>query len=125
MPKELDAPDDDDRLVVAVVRSGGVAGISRRWRVAPPRSEIEVWVGLIERCPWDAPPQKDPGADRYVWSIQVRMPQQERERELADSELQGAWRELVEAVREADSPSPSPTPAPSPIPPREDPASPE
>ncbi|MCC2028624.1 hypothetical protein KEC56_03640 [Microbacterium sp. YMB-B2] len=125
MPKELDAPDDDDRLVVAVVRSGGVAGISRRWTVAPPRPEIDVWVGLIERCPWDAPQHKDRGADRYVWSIQARMPQQVRERELADSELQGAWRELVEAVREADSPSPSPTPAPSPIPPREDPASPE
>lgn len=74
----------------------------------PPRPEAEVWIALIDRCPWDAPRQTEPGADRYVWSIQVRMPKEQRERELADSELQGAWRELVDAVRDADAPSPEP-----------------
>lgn len=107
MPKEPDAPDstspDDDRIVVAVVRTGGVAGIRRRWRVEPPRPEAEMWIAMIDRCPWDALPRTDPGADRYVWSIEVRMPKVQRERELADSELQGAWRELVDAVRNADA----------------------
>ncbi|GEK87383.1 protealysin inhibitor emfourin [Microbacterium aerolatum] len=115
MPRDLDAPvdetpEDDDRVVVAVVRSGGIAGIRRRWQVEPPRPETRVWIGLIERCPWDAPRETDAGADRYVWSIRVRMPQEQRERELADSELQGAWRELVDAVREADSAKPAPEP---------------
>ena len=113
MPRELDepddeTPDDDDRVAVAVVRSGGIAGIRRRWQVEPPHPETRVWIALIERCPRDAPHQTDPGADRYVWSIRVRMPQGQRERELADSELQGAWRELVDAVREADGSKRSP-----------------
>ncbi|GAA1537195.1 hypothetical protein HD600_001418 [Microbacterium ginsengiterrae] len=104
MQSEPDAQgDDDDRLTVAVVRSGGVAGLRRRWRVEPPRPEKTVWIALIERCPWDAPRETDAGADRFVWSIQVRTAGEERERELADSELRGAWRELVDAVREADA----------------------
>jgi hypothetical protein len=145
MPKELEEP-DDERLVVAVVRTGGIAGIRRRWKVEPPRPETAVWITLIERCPWDAPREQDAGADRYVWSIQVRMPREERERELADSELSGAWRELVDAVRDADgsrddpiaepvegadrpAPTPAPTPGPAPAPtpapssPPDDPAS--
>ena len=109
MPKEIDAPDgratadDDDLLVVAVVRTGGIAGLRRRWRVEMPSPEAHDWLVLIERCPWNAPAEHDAGADRYVWSIQVRMPSEERERELADSELRGAWRDLVDAVRDADA----------------------
>jgi hypothetical protein len=103
MTGEPDEPSDDDRLVVAVVRSGGIAGIRRRWKVAPPEPEATVWIAMIERCPWDAPPKTDAGADRYVWSIEVRTPREKRERELADSELHGAWRELVDAVREASA----------------------
>ncbi|MHC2999348.1 hypothetical protein OB08_08915 [Microbacterium sp. HJ5] len=42
-----------------------------------------------------------PGADRFVWWIQARCGEDEqREAELPDDELIGAWRELVDAVRD-------------------------
>jgi len=81
-----------------------VAGIRRRWDVEPSRPDTDVWISLIERCPWSDPQDGGAGADRYVWSIRARTPQSEHERELADSELTGAWRELVDAVREAATP---------------------
>jgi len=102
---EIDAPSNSGGIAslvtIAVVRSGGVAGIRRRWEVEPPHPDVDIWISLIERCPWSEPNERAPGADRYVWSIHARTPQTEHERELTDSELTGAWRELVDAVREA------------------------
>ncbi len=102
---EIDSPNSSgytaSLVTIAVVRSGGVAGIRRRWEVEPPQPDVNVWISLIERCPWAEPKEHPPGADRYVWSIRARTPQIERERELTDSELTGPWRELVDAVRDA------------------------
>jgi len=103
-----DATDDADRsrIVVAVVRTGGIAGLRRRWRVEPDAAQAPQWVALVERCPWDeqtdAAPTSDAGADRFVWSIHAVLHRQQRERVVPDTQLQGAWRELVDAVREAD-----------------------
>jgi hypothetical protein len=66
-------------------------------------------VMLIENCPWDAPepdasgPDASPGADRFVWSIHARILQREHRRELPESQLDGPWRELVDAVRDANA----------------------
>ena len=108
-----DDTDDADRgrIVVAVVRSGGIAGLRRRWRVEPDPEQAPQWVALVERCPWDEQTDSeqtdderrpDASADRYVWSIHAVLREQQRERVVPDAELQGAWRELVDAVREAD-----------------------
>jgi hypothetical protein len=121
--------DDDPAVLVVIIRSGGFAGIRRRWHVEPPRDEAPRWIELIERCPWGEPDpaqqhqiqrdqtqpgqtqadqtqpgqtppaQSQRGADRYVWSIQARTPAARRERDVADSALDGPWRELVDAVR--------------------------
>lgn len=91
----------DARVVIAVVRTGGIAGISRRWRVEPEPAEAPRWIALIERCPWDETSGDQPGADRFVWSIRARTPSERREREVPDSKLSGPWRELVDAVRKA------------------------
>jgi len=104
-----DAEDDADRgrIVVAVVRTGGIAGRRRRWRVEPEPEQAPQWVALVERCPWDEhtddlqPP--DRGADRFVWSIHAVLRDEQRERVVPDTQLQGAWRELVDAVRRADA----------------------
>ena len=102
---ETDAPNSGGGtaavVLVAVVRSGGMAGIRRRWEVEPASDETPRWVALIERCPWDDPSETNSGADRYMWSVHVRTDREERERELPDSQLHGAWRELVDAVRDA------------------------
>lgn len=90
------------RVVIAVVRSGGIAGIRRRWRVEPDPEEAGDWIALVRRCPWDEEPQAS-GADRFVWRIRVRTPSERHEQELPDGALDGPWRELVDAVRAASS----------------------
>lgn len=100
MPEFL-PPVDDAPIVIVVVRTGGIAGRRRQWRVMPDSDDRTPWVALIEQCPWDDPPIEQPGADRFVWSIRARTPEVEHEREIADAELQGAWKALVAAVQEA------------------------
>jgi hypothetical protein len=110
-----DDTDDADhgRIVVAVVRTGGFAGLRRRWRVEPDPEQAPQWVALVERCPWDEHPDAgqapDTSADRYVWSIHAVLREQQRERVVPDAQLQGAWRELVDAVRDADADADSPS----------------
>jgi hypothetical protein len=93
-----------------VTRSGGFAGMTRRWSAAPPPAQAPEWMALIAQCPWDAAPAepgrddtpREPaaGADRFTWWIHVRLGEaSEREAELPDQDLVGAWRELVDAVR--------------------------
>ena len=91
----------DAQVVIAVVRSGGIAGIRRRWRVEAEAPAAEKWIALIDRCPWDEDSDAGTGADRFVWSIRARTPSERRERELPDSALDGPWRALVDAVRSA------------------------
>ncbi|WP_309103362.1 protealysin inhibitor emfourin [Microbacterium sp.] len=91
----------DPRVVIAVVRTGGIAGIRRRWQVEPDPDDTSEWIALIERCPWDDESGDDSGADRFMWTIRARTPSQKHERDLPDSQLSGPWRELVDAVRRA------------------------
>ncbi|WP_067248038.1 protealysin inhibitor emfourin [Microbacterium resistens] len=88
--------------MVIVIRTGGITGIPRRWRAIPAPDEEERWISLVERCPWDAPDRDEPGADRFRWRIEARTPAGRRERELPETQLDGPWRTLVDAVREAD-----------------------
>ncbi len=95
---------EPDRIVIAVVRSGGIAGLRRRWRAEPAPEVTPQWVALVERCPWDERiDDATTGADRYVWSIHARLHSQQLEQVVPDTQLEGAWRELVDAVRDADS----------------------
>ncbi|QNA91506.1 MULTISPECIES: protealysin inhibitor emfourin [unclassified Microbacterium] len=96
-------PPTDAQVVIAVVRSGGIAGIRRQWRVEAESDDAVEWIDLIDSCPWDQETEADSGADRFVWSIRARTPSERRERELPDSALDGPWRALVEAVRAASA----------------------
>lgn len=100
---ESPPPTEPQQVVIAVVRTGGIAGIRRKWRVEPDAAQTHRWIAMIESCPWDDETDADAGADRFVWVIRVRTPSEERERELPDSALDGPWRDLVEAVRAASA----------------------
>ncbi|WP_349885400.1 protealysin inhibitor emfourin [Microbacterium sp. WHRI 7836] len=96
-------PPTDAQVVIAVVRTGGIAGIRRQWRVEAEPDDAVEWIDLIDRCPWDQEPDGSVGADRFMWSIRARTPSERRERELPDSALDGPWRALVDAVRAASA----------------------
>lgn len=101
------APGGEKAIVVEVIRTGGLAGLRREWRAAPPPDATRRWVILIERCPWDAADAADPkGADRFQWFIRARAGAERREAELADRALTGPWRELVDEVRRAAASEP-------------------
>lgn len=90
-------------VAVAVKRTGGFAGVTKQWRAEPPAAEASAWIDLIAQCPWDSVASREPaaGADRFTWCIQARCgDQDERQAELPDDEMVGAWRDLVDAVRE-------------------------
>lgn len=87
-------------IAVTVVRSGGVAGLLREWRVEPSPAVAPEWEELVRSCPWEDAEATPVGADRYVWSIEAVTEEQQRSAELGDTQMLGPWRELVDRVRE-------------------------
>jgi hypothetical protein len=86
-------------LSILVVRSGGFAGISRRWTVDE-RDPGDDWIALIEACPWDANAIDLESRDRFVWRIEARMARHHRQASVPDSALTGPWRDLVDRVQQ-------------------------
>lgn len=106
-----------DEIVVVVVRSGGIAGLTREWRAEPPPAQAPDWASLIEQCPWDAAaaPRSgaaSPGADRFVWDVQARCGGEARGAELGDADVVGPWERLIDAVRDFGRAPESPPPRP-------------
>lgn len=92
-------------VIVTVTRSGGIAGIRRSWRAEAGEEEASRWIARIEECPWDAVRLgRVQGADRFMWAVDARCGEDERQAELADSDVRGPWRELIDAVREEGAP---------------------
>jgi hypothetical protein len=113
-PHDAADPAGDERPVsssaaspveIAIARTGGFAGLTRRWTARPREEEATWWISLIDRCPWDdltgdTAARTAPVADGFVWSIRARWPDDHaREAELPEDAITGAWRDLVEAVR--------------------------
>ncbi len=94
-----DSPDADGLIVVTVVRSGGFAGLSRRWQASPPPAERPRWSTLIDRCPWNDAPTPESGADRFSWEIDAVNGSDTRTAALTEDDIQGPWRALIDAVR--------------------------
>jgi hypothetical protein len=133
-------PTPQPAVEVDVARSGGIAGITRRWSAQPAGDEASEWISLIDRCPWDetggpdsesepesesesetepepptgraaplaAPspqgrgtPERRPVPDGFTWWIRATWSDADpREAELVDDQVVGAWRDLVDAVRD-------------------------
>ncbi len=112
MPQPADRPADPAPAVlqVAVERTGGFAGIARHWSVTAPPERAQWWRELVDACPWPeasasvaAPP---PGADRFCWTVTAVAGDDQRTAELAEHEVIGPWRTLIDVVRD-ESPAPS------------------
>lgn len=107
MPQPVDGdppahPSETD-LWVSVVRAGGFAGLVRRWQVTAGPEDHGRWCALVDACPWDQTPAPAPdGADRFTWSITAGDDAGERTAHLAEHEVQGPWRALVDAVHAAE-----------------------
>lgn len=95
-------PRDEVTLSVVVERSGGFAGLTRRWRVEAAPGEAPDWVELVDQCPWDEPGRTLPsGADRFAWTVSAHRGRERRHAELAEQDVDGAWKRLIDAVRDA------------------------
>ena len=92
-------PEEGLPIAATVTRTGGVAGIRRRWTAEPPAPEAPRWTTLIEECPWELV-VKTTGADRFVWQIHAVCGPDEREALLGDQQVAAPWRELIDEVRE-------------------------
>jgi hypothetical protein len=120
-PQADDAPGTDDgrrpdqptdagadqvvAIAVTVTRTGGFAGLRRTWHAQPDTSDAPHWIALIDGCPWDAAAPDRPippsGADRFQWRVDAKCGDSARAAALADPEVEGPWRELIDAVRGA------------------------
>lgn len=80
---------------IEVSRSGGFAGMTRTWSVeVSPTEAEEHWLPLLEQADPGGP--EDVQRDRFVYHIVVVG---YREVTVAESAVQGPWKELVEWVK--------------------------
>lgn len=97
-----EAEPHDVVVAVTIVRSGGFAGLTRRWAVTAPPADAEQWITLVDECPWDDDRDGTPdGADRFAWSVQATLPDASLRADLTETQASGPWRTLIDAVREA------------------------
>jgi hypothetical protein len=85
-------------MKIAVRRTGGFAGLTTRWAVDVAQPELrDVWMPLIDSCPWDDVPDDANQPDRYVYSIIAG----EHQVTLPERQVTGPWRALVDRTRDA------------------------
>lgn len=90
-------------MKVIVSRSGGIAGIRVTWQVrVETQPDADWWQTLIAGLPWDEIQDSEPKPDRYVYLIKCAP----HEVVLAEPEVQGPWRELIERVKEVNDREP-------------------
>jgi hypothetical protein len=113
---------------VFVSRSGGIAGIRLTWHVrVDEQPDADDWFLLIEEIPWNEVPPAPPEPDRFTWDIRcdpasgdpasgepasgepVAAPKDDllaspQEVTLAERQLTGPWRQLVDRVKETAEP---------------------
>lgn len=86
---------DELPFVITVARTGGFAGLRREWmiEVSAPQ-DAERWRPIVEACPWDDV-STSTSADGFVYDLRVA----DHAAVVAERELDGPWRALVDAVR--------------------------
>jgi hypothetical protein len=93
-------------MKVIVTRTGGMAGLRRTWEVTvDEQPDRESWDALLTRLSWDSKLLSPPQPDRYVYEIRCSR----RRMVLPEQQLTGAWRELVDRVRDTETNPKRPT----------------
>ncbi|WP_353828879.1 protealysin inhibitor emfourin [Agromyces sp. SYSU T0242] len=88
-------------MEVEVSRSGGLAGLRLTWTVqVDDQPDPEEWTLLVERLPWSDAAPAPPEPDRYTYRIRCAS----HEATLAERQVTGPWRDLVDRVRERAEP---------------------
>jgi hypothetical protein len=83
-------------MKIIVSRSGGIAGIRLTWEVlVEDQSNPSEWLELIATLPWSHVPPSAPQPDRYIYRICCNS----HDVLVAEPDLAGPWRELVERVQ--------------------------
>ncbi|MGV8897420.1 MAG: protealysin inhibitor emfourin [Rhodoglobus sp.] len=101
-------------LTITVARSGGFAGVTRRWSVSAALDEADELIELVDACPWPRVVKDEVSRDRFVYVITVRAPRKRRSATVPESALTGPWKTLVKRVQEEPAePAAPPTPPPS------------
>ena len=102
-----------DTWSITVVRSGGFAGLKREWRAGSADSPDVDWANLVDACPWKAVAKPTRVVDGFVWTIEasrhIEASRQigatrgvrSRRATLPEAQVTGAWRDLVDQVRQA------------------------
>jgi hypothetical protein len=86
-------------MKVIVSRSGGIAGVRVTWEVqVDEQADAEAWADFLTSLPWDDVVERAPQPDRYVYRIRCAP----HEVVLAEPDLSGPWRQLVDRVRTAN-----------------------
>lgn len=87
-------------MKVYVSRVGGVAGIRLSWQVrVDDQPDADSWWQLLNNLPWQDAPSGEVQPDRFCYEIKA----EPHEATIAENELDGPWRELVDRVRQADA----------------------
>ncbi|QYF74243.1 protealysin inhibitor emfourin [Cryobacterium sp. PAMC25264] len=83
-------------MKVVVSRSGGIAGLRVTWDVqVDEQPDAAAWMQFLDTLPWDETEGTAPEPDRYVYRIRCAP----HEVVLAEPQVQGAWKDLVDRVR--------------------------
>lgn len=96
-------------MKVSVTRSGGIAGVTRRWEaVVDDQPDGESLLTLLRTLPWDDLPHdaSESARDHFSYRIDCEAHEpdfpQPREAVIPDQNLTGAWHELVDRVCRRD-----------------------
>jgi hypothetical protein len=85
-------------MKVVVSRSGGIAGLRVTWDVqVDEQPDAAAWMSFLEDLPWDEAEATAPMPDRYVYRIRCAP----HEVVLAEPQVHGAWKDLIDRVRAA------------------------
>ena len=81
---------------VIVSRSGGFAGLRISWQLdVDEQPDAETWRVLIRKLPWSEVRAVAPEPDRFSYRIRCS----HHEVTLAEQQVQGPWRELIDRVQ--------------------------